>query len=102
MAVYIREPVTIAGRRGGSVTEDAVRLFLAGYLGQLRRTGSEDGHVYFRIPSETQPGRRYQIDWEPATGIVKCTCATGKRRALCKHVRLFQLDHGWTAEEVGA
>ncbi len=101
MAVEIREPVTME-IHGDTVTEGAVRMFLAGYLGKLRRIDSEDGHVYYRIPSETEPGRCYQIDWQPATGIVRCSCATGKRKMLCKHVRLFQLDRGWTNEGVGA
>ncbi len=47
------------------VTAGAVRLFLAGYLAKLRLNAEEDGHVYYNVPSETEAGVLYQIDYCP-------------------------------------
>lgn len=101
MAIQMREPVTISTRCSGYVEAAAVRLFQAGWLGKLRLNEHEDGHYYYSLPSETDRETVYQIDFYPSERTIQCSCPAGQHRVPCKHVRLFQLYHGWTGKEAG-
>ena len=90
-----RQPVTTQTRCSRYVDGNAVRLFTAGYLAKLRFTTEEDGHRYYSIPSETQPGTLYSIDYDTSAGTLRCSCEAGRHNAVCKHVRLLQLRNGW-------
>jgi len=94
-----RLAVTTTSPSSGYVTAGAIRLFTAGCLAKLRYTGGEDGHLYFSIPSESQPGMVYQIDYHPARRTLRCSCPAGQRSVPCKHVRLYQLSRGFVTEE---
>jgi hypothetical protein len=99
MAVQMRDPVTKTSACSAYVTDGAVRLFLAGYLATLRYDGEEDGHLRYTIPSETQRGALYSIDYEPAEQTLRCSCKAGQNNVPCKHVRLLQLRNGWATQE---
>ena len=101
MAVQMRAPVTTTTPSSRYVTDGAIRLFTAGYLPKLRYSGEEDGHHYLTIPSETQPGIVYTIDYCPAEKTVRCSCPAGQHNVPCKHLRLFQLRNGWAVEARG-
>lgn len=95
MVTQLRAPVTLTTCPSAHVDQAAARLFLAGYLGKLRFTEAEDGHSYYSIPSESEAGQLYQIDWDVAAGTLRCSCLAGQNNVHCKHVRLFQLRQGW-------
>ncbi len=97
----IRPPVTTDTTCSRYVTDSALRLFRAGYLAKLSYNTTEDGHLYYNIPSESGQGL-YQIDWCPADDTLRCSCPAGRHNVPCEHVRLFQLSHGWAVEEAGA
>jgi hypothetical protein len=97
-----RPPVTTTTVPSPYVSQSAARLFLAGYLSKLHFIEGEDGRLYFSLPSESQPGTRYQIEWDLNTGALRCTCPAGQQNVPCKHIRLFQLSRGWAVQEAGA
>jgi hypothetical protein len=97
-----RPAVTTATRCSRYVQDAAVRLFVRGYLGRLRFDCREDDHLYYTLPSESEQGRTYRIDYGTAEGTLRCSCQAGMVNVPCKHVRLFQLYHGWAIEEAGA
>jgi hypothetical protein len=85
-----------------NVTASAIRLVLAGYLGKLKYNQSEDGHVYFNIPSETRRGALYQLDYDPTKKTARCSCPAGHHGKPCKHFRLFQLQIGAGIVEIAS
>jgi hypothetical protein len=82
-----------------TVTEAAIRLFVSGYLAELRFVSEEDGHYYYSIPSERGHGVLYGIDHDPASNKLRCSCPAGRHGKVCKHLRLLQLARGWTAND---
>lgn len=102
MAVQMRDPVTTESRCSGYVEAGAIRLFQRGYLGKLQCSAEEDGHLYYSIPSESEQGTLYQIDWDMQAGTLRCSCPAGQHNVPCKHIRLFQLRNGWAVKEAGA
>jgi hypothetical protein len=81
------------------VREGAIRLFTEGYLGKLLFDHQEGDHFYYQIPSESQPGVVYGIDFDPFTGIIRCSCPAGQHNVPCKHVEAFRLSRGFVNRE---
>jgi len=94
MSTYETRPrISTATIPSFNVTANAIRLVMVGYLSKLVYNEDEDGHLYWNIPSETQSGVLYQIDYYPADRTISCSCPAGWHGRPCKHFRLFQLQH---------
>jgi hypothetical protein len=85
-----------------SVTASTIRLILAGWLGKVEYEEHENGILSVMIPSETKPGLVYCLDYDCVRQIVKCPCPAGRKCVPCKHMRLFQLAHGFAVAEIAS
>jgi hypothetical protein len=86
-----------------SVTASTIRLILAGWLGKVEYEEHENGILSVMIPSETKPGLVYCLDFDCKEQTIKCPCAPDGRNGVpCKHMRLFQLAHGFAVAEIAS
>jgi len=83
MAVQMRDPVTKTTPSSAYVTEGDGRLFLSGHLAKLRYDGEEDGHLHYQIPSETQRGVVYRLDYCPVVATIRYSCPAGMHNVPC-------------------
>jgi hypothetical protein len=73
------------------VSDCAARLFLDGWAPRMRFMGSEDGHPYWSVSSETSR-RVCTIDYDVHADTMRCSCEPGQNNIPCKHFRCREAD----------
>jgi hypothetical protein len=100
MAVQMRDPVTTTTPCSRYVQEGAIRLFTKGYTAKLTYVETPVRGIFtYQLPSESEPGVTYTIDYDIDRAELHCSCPAGQHNVPCKHVELFRLSRGLVNRE---